>query len=158
MSLRHLIATNRFVLENLLENRCLLDKIFVAATSRIKFRICAARKFGRGDKFFFHKIPQHTRSDLSPRCFFSCHHDVLLRLVVRPVHKEWFVATTFYGDMLPSVFRLELFTVKCAQNLKVHFSTIGRSIQSIVHSTLHVHRLSPNVHISQTHITFPYII
>lgn len=65
MSLQHLLATNRFVLENLWENRCLLDKIFVSAASRIKFRICAARKFGRGDK-----IPQYTRSDLSPRCFF----------------------------------------------------------------------------------------
>lgn len=122
------------------QNFCLCNK-----SHKISY-LCSEKIWSRRQNF-----PVYTKRFVTAMFFsffFSCHHDVLLRLVVRPVHKEWFVTATFCSDMLPSVFRLELFSVKCAQNLKVHFSTIGCSIQSRVHSTLHVNRLSPNVHIS----------
>lgn len=98
---------------------------FVAATSHIKFRTCAVRKFGRGEKCFSQNSPIHVKRFATGMFFFffffSCYRDVLRRLV----HKEWFVTATFCSDMLPSVLRLQLFDVKCAQNLKVHFSTAG---------------------------------
>ena len=84
-----------------------LQQNFVAATSRTDsvwfdfLRLVAATKFCSGDKDFYKNSPVHTKRFVAATGRLT----LLLQLVARPVHMEWYVAATSCCNLSPSVYR-----------------------------------------------------